>query len=173
MAKIYFVSQDEVGDEYWSKRSCGICALKMLMVFKKPELKNVSLITLINKALELNGYINNIGWKHQSLVDLANSYGVSLGFQKEFFDTPEKKKIGIKMINKNLLSGMPVAVSILKDFKIKGSAHMVIVEGLLKVGPFIVGYKIADPYFGEKGNHYIVSKRKFLNGWRGGMIYLK
>ena len=162
----------DTGDDKWNKYSCGICVLKMLMVFRKPEFKDLSVMTLLNQALERNGYIENVGWKHQILVDVAALYGVPMSFQKEFFNTPAKKKIGIKIINEKLNSGLPVAVSVLREFNVSDSTHLVIAEGLAKVGPFIRGYIIADPHPGRRGNRYTVSKKEFLAGWRGGMIYL-
>lgn len=174
MAKIHLINQlFDTGDEKWSRYSCGICVLKMLMVFRKPELQDIPIMTLLNQAVEINGYIENIGWKHQTLVDVAAQYGVAMEFQKEFYDTPDKKKIGIKVINGKLKSGMPIAVSVLKEFNVPSSAHLVVVESLVKIGPFIWGYRIVDPYPGERGNRYAVFKKEFLAGWRGGMLYLK
>jgi len=174
MNKVHLINQiADTGDAGWSRRSCGICVLKMLIVFRRPELKDIPIMTLINQALEKGGYIENVGWKHQVLVDLAAQYGVPMDFQKEFFNTPEKKKVGIKVVNEKIRSGLPVAVSVLREFKMPDSAHLVVVEGLVKLGPFIRGYKIADPYPGKRGNRYTVSKKEFLAGWRGGMIWIK
>jgi hypothetical protein len=163
----------DTGDENWNKYSCGICVLKMLMVFKRPELQDIPIMTLINQTLERDGYIKNVGWKHQTLVDLAAIYGVTMDFRKEFFNTMEKKKQGIKIVNEKVDSGLPVVVSVLKEFNIPNSAHLVVVEGLLKLRPFVRGYKIVDPYPGKRGNRYVVSKKEFLVGWRGGMIWLQ
>lgn len=174
MNKVVLVNQlFDTGDENWSSRSCGICVLKMLAVFKRPELKNVPVMTLLNHALERNGYIENVGWRHQVLVDVAALYSVPLDFQKDFFNTPEKKKIGVKIVNEKLRSGTPVAVSVLKEFSIKDSAHLVVIKGFAKLGPFVRGYKIVDSYPGKRGNRYTISKKEFLAGWRGGMIWLK
>lgn len=171
--KVDLINQTtDTGDEKWSRNSCGICAIKMLMVFKKPELTDVPIMTLVNQALEMDGYIENVGWKHQVLVDLAGRYGVAADFQKDFYNTPEKKKVGIKFINEKLKTGTPVAVSILKEFNIPRSAHLVVIEGPVKFGPFIRGYKIVDSHPGERGNRYTVSKKELLAAWRGGMIWL-
>lgn len=173
MNKVILVNQMlDTGDEKWSRYSCGICAVKMLMVFKKPELKDVPIMALLNQALEMDGYMENVGWKHQVLVDLAARYGVAADFQKDFYNTPEKKKVGIKFTNEKLKSGTPVAVSVLKEFNIPRSAHLVVIEGLAKFGPFIRGYKIVDSHPGARGGRYMVSKKEFLAGWRGGMIWL-
>lgn len=174
MTRVILVNQMlDTGEEKWSRYSCGICVLKMLMVFRKPELKDIPITTLLNHSFEMDGYLENVGWKHQVLVDLASSYGVLMGFQKEFFDTPKKKKIGIKVINEKLKSGGPIAVSILKDFNVSRSAHLVIVDGFKKIGPFVTGYRIVDSHPGKRGNRYVVSKKEFLAGWRGGMIWLR
>src|SRR3989338_2780755 len=103
MNKIRLINQMiDTGDNEWSKHSCGICVLKMLMVYKKPELQDISVTTLVGQALERGGYIENVGWKHQALVDLSAFYGVAADFQKEFFNTLEKKKGGIKIINEKI-----------------------------------------------------------------------
>lgn len=172
MVKVILVNQLlDTDDENWSHHSCGICVLKMLMVFKKPELRDIPVKTLIGQALERNGYIQNVGWKHQALIEVAALYGVPMDFQKEFFSTPEKKKEGIKIINEKLATG-PVAVSVFKEFNISNNAHLVVIEGLSKIGPFVTGYKIADPFPGARGNRYTVSKNEFLNGWRGGLLWI-
>ena len=185
----------DTGDGYWNKYSCGICVLKMLIVFKKPELQSIPVMALLSQALELGGYIDGVGWRHQTLADVAAFYDVPMSFQKEFYDTPEKKKVGIKVIDSKLNSELsrfslrkaqpenrgssmpsasgPVAVSVLKEFNIPDSAHLVVVESVKKLGPLILGYRVVDPYPGRRGNRYIVSKKDFLVGWRGGMIWLK
>lgn len=174
MNKVIPVNQMiDTGDDAWSKYSCGVCVLKMLMVFKKPELQDIPVKTLIYQVVQRNGYIENIGWRHQALVDLAAFYGVPMEFQKEFFNTPEKKKTGIRIINDQLLRlKLPVAVSVLREFNVPDSAHLVLIDGLAKVGPFVTGYKIIDPYPGRRGNRYVISKKEFLSGWRGGMLWL-
>ncbi|OGN22553.1 MAG: hypothetical protein A2918_02215 [Candidatus Yanofskybacteria bacterium RIFCSPLOWO2_01_FULL_42_49] len=175
MAEVKLVNQiTDAGDESWSKHSCGICVIKMLMVFKNQKFQSIPIMTLLSQAFNAGGYIKNIGWKHQALVDLAASYGVPMNFQKEFFNTPEKKKEGIKMINNQLsILKSPVAVSVLKEFNLSDTAHLVIVEKIKKLGPFVLGYHIADPYPGKRGNRYVVSKKEFLAGWRGGMLWLE
>ena len=168
MSKVILINQIlDTSDEEWRKYSCGICVLKMLMVFRKPELQAVSVKTLIGQALEKDGYVEKVGWKHQALTDLAALYGVPMGFQKEFFNTSEKKKEGIRAINSKINLGLPVAVSVLRDFNTPNTAHLVVVEGLKRAE-----YMIVDPYPGKRGNRYKVSRKEFLAGWRGGLIHL-
>lgn len=178
MNKVIPVDQTlDTGDEKWSGRSCGVCVLKMLMVFKKPEYLDIPVMTLLNQALKMGGYIDGIGWKHRVLADLASKYGIGINYRKEFFDTFEKKKIGIKIIDKILRAGSPVAVSVLKGFNIPGSAHLVVIDGVKTAKIFgligrITGYEIVDPYPGERGSRYAISREEFLSGWRGGMLWL-
>jgi len=40
------------------------------------------------------------------------------------------------------------------------------------LGGRILGYHIQDPDPSKRGHNYFVIKKEFLNGWRGGMIYL-
>lgn len=61
---------------FWAWRSCGIACLKMILdTFGRKH----SLMTLINQALEENGYLfkRDLGWRHRTLISLAKKYGLS------------------------------------------------------------------------------------------------
>ncbi|MFN7088693.1 MAG: hypothetical protein ACK4NX_02680, partial [Candidatus Paceibacteria bacterium] len=132
-----------------------------------------SLDELIRGGVELGAYIEGIGWRHQGLVDLAQKYGVSLIFQKEFFKTKKDKAKGLKIIDNELQSQRPVAVSVRPGFNGQRDSHLTLVVGMNLKSGSATGYYIQDPYKGFRGHKYFVSKKDFLVGWRGGMIYIK
>lgn len=158
-------------DDNWKIKSCGVCIAKMLMAFKKNELRGIPIMTLIHKGLDFGGYLEGIGWRHQALVDLAGAYGINLRFQKEFFRTFEEKEKGMNLIDQELELGRPVAVSIYRDFNTTNGAHLVIVNGLRQTANQEAMYHIQDPDHRDRGNNFYVSRAEFIQGWRGGMIW--
>jgi len=59
---------------YWAWRSCGIISLQMIL--KGLRLTNKDTMTLINEALETDGYefSKDLGWKHKAIAKLAKKY---------------------------------------------------------------------------------------------------
>ena len=166
------VNQLEASDKFWKYRACGVAVIKMILVSQNKDLNLVSLDELIEKGLECGAYVENVGWRHQGLVCLAEKYGVALTFQKEFFKTAEDKIKGLKIINKELLSKRPVAVSVHPGFNGQKDSHLLLAVGMNLKNSSATGYYIQDPYKGIRGHKYFVTKKEFLDGWRGGMIFL-
>ena len=160
-------------DSTWKEKACGVCATKMMMAFAVPACIDISVMTLIHEALEIDGYIPNIGWKHAALVQLAERHGVALTFQKNFFRTPVEKKKGVRIVQQHIRQHKPVIVSVHYGFDPNRGGHLVIVHGMRSEGRSVSGYYIQDPYPTQRGNNYFVSEEEFLNGWRGGMILFK
>lgn len=66
---------------YWTKRSCGILCVAILLYSQK--IYSGTPYGLIREALLENGYAFNnrygkkdIGWKHQTMVNILNRYGL-------------------------------------------------------------------------------------------------
>lgn len=164
---VYDQWKDAENDE-WTYRSCSICALKTILVFKDKENGDLTIMSLIKEGLGLDGYAQGIGWKHQGLVDIARKHGVELKFQKHFFAGDDKLK-GLDFINKNILKGHPVMASIMN--RSKDGGHMIVVHGFEDKGSDDIGYFILDP--DSRGrNRYSLSRSEFLSVWRGGLIWL-
>lgn len=157
---------DAEHDLQWSHRICAICSLWMLLKLHDSKF-NVSVMDLVRKGLEKDGYIEKIGWKHAVIVELANDFGLELQYAKKFFYTPEEKEAGFLVINRNLEKGQPVLVSV------HGSqnSHMLVVHGFKKSEDKFIGYYIQDPDGRVHGHNYFVIKAEFLSSWRGGLIY--
>lgn len=156
----------------WAGKSCAICSVKMLMTFDNGEHIDVPVMTLVNEARKMGGYLKGIGWRHHSLVKLAENYGLKLNFVKKFFKTEREKFKGLKIIEKNILKGKPVAVSLFYKLNPKKGGHVVVINGLKKKEELVLGYHIQDPDSKFRGNNYFLDKKEFTAGWRGGMIYL-
>jgi len=162
----------ETKNKKWAHRTCAICSLKMVMAWKNKKLGKVPVMELVNKGLEMDGYINNIGWKHKALVDIAGRYGVEISFIEKFFRTKTQKTKGLGMINKKLAAGEPVLVSVFYKFKKKNGGHIVVLNGLRKDRNRVMGYFTQDPDAKFKGSNYFLSTKEFRAYWRGGLIYL-
>lgn len=166
--KIPLVDQrKETKNKKWAHRTCAICSLKMVMAWKNKKLEKIPVITLVKKGLKADGYLKGIGWKHQGIIDLAKKHGVKMAFIKNFFKSKAQKKKGLGMLNKKLATGEPVLASM----RYKTTGHVVVVIGLRKNTNKITGYFIQDPDSGFRGHNYFLSKKEFLNYWRGGLIY--
>lgn len=157
---------DAEHDSEWTHRMCAVCSLWMLLKLHNPEL-DVSVMDLVKKGLAKDGYLENIGWKHLAIVELAKDFGLELQYAKKFFYTLEEKEFGLLIINRNLENGQPVMVSIHhpKD------SHMLVVHGLKESEDKVVGYYIQDPDGRVHSHNYFLSKQEFLSSWRGGLIY--
>lgn len=158
-------------DKKWKKKSCAICSAKMLIVFSNKNLAEIEIGQLINEAVKMGGYLEDIGWKHKTITDLAKKYGVKLKFIKKFPKTVKEKTRWLNKLGKSINNGKPVAVSIYHKLNKNNGGHMVVVNGVRRKNKVVIGYHIQDPDKSFGGNNYYLSKDKFLLGWRGGMIY--
>lgn len=157
---------DQMHDKEWAHRICAICSLWMLLKLHDPKF-GISVMDLVKRGLAKDGYLENVGWKHLVIIELANDFGLELQYAKKFFYTPEEKESGLLTINRNLENGQPVLVSVrhLKD------SHMLVVHGFKESGGEVIGYYIQDPDGRFRGHNYFLTKSEFLSGWRGGLIY--
>lgn len=170
--KLPLVSQTkDTGNKEWASRSCAICALKMVMGWKNPGLMETPVMALVKNGLAADGYLEDVGWKHKALVDLAGQHGVKMSFVEKFFRTKTQKTKGLGMINKKLAAGEPVLVSVFYKFNKDNGGHVVVLHGLRKNKNKITGYFIQDPEPEFRGHNYFVSRKRLTNNWRGGLIF--
>lgn len=159
-------------DKKWAHRTCAICSLKMVMAWKNKKFEKMPVVILVNEGLKIDGYLEEVGWKHKALVDLAGQHGVRMSFVEKFFRTKTQKTKGLGMVNKKLAVGEPVLVSVFYKFKKGNGGHVVVLHGLRKNKNRVTGYFIQDPEPGFRGANYFVPKAEFSANWRGGLIYL-
>lgn len=157
---------DAEHDSQWAHRICAICSLWMLLKLHDSKF-NVPVMDLVKKGLAKDGYLENIGWKHKIIVELAKDFGLELQYVKKFFYTLEEKESGLMMIKSNLENGQPVIASVYRP----KDSHVLIIHGLKEFGGKIIGYYIQDPDGRVHGHNYFLTKQEFFSSWRGGLIY--
>lgn len=160
---------DDAHDESWAYRMCAPCSLWMLLKHHDPAFK-LSPVELRDELMAADGYLENIGFKHQALAELATKYGLPLTYAKRFFYTPEEKETGMAIINANLKKGQPVMISMFSHFNPGRSSHMVVIHGLQEFQGKIIGYYIQSSDASFRGHNYFVTKEEFVPNWRGGLI---
>lgn len=156
-------------DSAWAHRICALCSLHMLLKHRNPGFA-VPVMDLVRQGLAHDAYLENIGWKHAGIVQLAAEYGLKLQYAQRFYYSPEEREEGMLKINQNLETGQPVIISIFHELNPAKGAHMVVVHGLQEFGGSLIGYHIQDPDARFRGHNYFLTKEEFLSGWRGGLI---
>lgn len=101
----YFSQYDEDIPEEWRKRSCGITSLRMALGAALPGVPLPTVRELIEEGVESGAYIENVGWSHQGLVNLAEKYGAR-AFRGEYRMRPQRYLPNMlkSFLNKFLLS---------------------------------------------------------------------
>jgi len=160
-------------DKKWAERACGVCSLKMILAYLNPKYEKIKVMSLVRRGLKKDGYLEKTGWKHSALVDMAGDYGVKLDYQKKFLKKASERKKGMAFIEKNIRNKKPVIVSVFYNLNPYRGGHLVVANGMRISGKRVMGFHIQDPYPLRRGNNYFVTKKEFLRGWRGGMIWLK
>ena len=112
----------DVEDEAWRSRACGIVALKILFDYWGVG-KDVSIDELIKRGLSSDGYIEGVGWKHASLAELGEEFGLSGKNFDWYADDPD---VAFKKLEEHLKK-YPVICSVYKDLKPGDSGHLVVV----------------------------------------------
>lgn len=173
--KIPLVNQHaDTGHVYWAPRTCALCSLKMIMTIQNPELADISVMELIDKALSSGPYDERVGWRHQVLVDVARLYGVQIDYLRLFKKTKEEKEDGLEFISQKLEEGNPVIVSLYYKLDPANGGHMVVVQGIKReILGKVKGLFIQDPDGSFQGHNYFLPREVFLANWRGGMLWLK
>ncbi len=161
---------DQAHDTEWAGKICAICSLWMLLKRHNPDFQ-VSVMDLMRQVKEAGGYLENIGWKHASLVEAAGKYGLHLHFARQFFYSPEQKEEGAKIIAKNIRNHYPVIASVFLHMNPAKGGHMVVIHGMQEFNGQTIGYYIQDPDSRFRGHNYFLTKEEFFAGWRGGLIY--
>jgi len=153
----------DIENDFWKGRSCGIVSLAMVLDFYGIE---VDLSELIDLGLKNNGYIKDVGWKHQVIVDLAKKFGLESRRREG-----EKIKNLVEALDKN----EPVIISINKHFDTKNGGHLAVLNGYFidKDGE-LMGFYVNDPVGASyKHKDQFIELEKFIQGWKKRAIYIK
>lgn len=153
----------DIDDAFWQERSCGIFSLAMVLEHYGIH---VGIKDLINIGLKKEGYIKNIGWKHQVIVDIAIDFGLAAKRTED--DSPKNL---IEAIDR----GDPVIVSIFKHFNNKNGGHLVVLNGyFMDSDGELMGFYINDPIGASfKYKNRFIKINQFANGWKKRAIYIR
>ena len=162
----------------WQDRACGIVALKMISDHGFRSAKTVPVQILLQTTLDNGGYMQDIGWKHESLVDLAKQNGFH-AYRKEFripyiiynyapksildFAGVVSREYGIFYLKRKIKKGIIPIVSL----STKNGGHLVPVVGY-GVNRIERGFYYNDSAekTQESGYHKFISYTDFRKKWR-------
>ncbi|HEY9586055.1 MAG TPA: C39 family peptidase [Candidatus Paceibacterota bacterium] len=178
----YHSQFDEITIPEWKERGCAITCLKMCLDFVKPnEIPNID--DLIKEGIAINGYLGNVGWRHETLVRLAHNHGVP-AYQEEFrsvkVDVANKTfsenifekdliDIGVQRIRETIDRKIPVIVSVNE----RSGFHQLVVVGYEDSLGTTTGFYVSDPdnRVGEKQGVFMPVS-DFLAVWRKFAIFV-
>lgn len=145
----------------WQKLGCGIASLAMVIEYYKPN--TVSVMKLLNQAINSGAYQQNIGWKHKELSVLAERYGL---VQKSYDLIKSDNETAFAQFL-NFLQDGPVVVSIHNKFNPQATlGHIVVITGFEND---VIFYN--DPAGTEPERK--ISTEDFLKGWKKRFIVIR
>lgn len=98
-----YVSKEDMS--YWQDSSCGVLCLEMVIEYFTHQ--QIPTRELIQKGVKLGAYTDASGWRHQGLVDLGKTYGL----------TGEAQPMTVEDIARAIDRGSLVIVSIRPNFR--------------------------------------------------------
>ncbi len=154
----YFSQYDHITNEVWKARACGIAALSMLIAYHTQ--KQISPDEVLTRAISVDAF-GPSGWVHDKLIEVANSYDVSISR----FDIKEySDERALDFLDDAIERGMPIIVSVSRRFEeaLRDKYHQVVIVGRQKKD-----YLYHDPeYTGNEGVTRLVSSETLLSFWR-------
>lgn len=154
----------DVHDVRWQPRACGIVSLKAVIDYwQNTTLRNRPTIAqLIKEGLKKDGYIPGVGWKHKTLAKLAAHHGL----RGRHFDWHElSPENALEKLLVYFAKG-PIIASIHKNFRLKGSGHLVVIKGIDTKRIF---YNDPDARTKSAISRSVTLSR-FLRGWKRRVI---
>lgn len=157
-----FYSQfDDISNPSWRKVGCGIASLAMIIELYNPG--KVSVDDLLAEGIESGAYLNDAGWIHKGLINLAQDYGLN-GDTRDLsgFSTDN----ALEELESTLDEG-PVMASVHYTFDPKNPIpHLVVIN---KIVGDTVYYN--DP--SEKAGNGSISTTQFLKAWKKRYIEIR
>ncbi len=165
----YYSQRTDVSDPEWKERACAMACMKMTLDFLGAG--TPSLDEMIQKGVELEGF-GPSGWIHKSLAELALMFGKTIEpteFRSQ--DEDEAKMLlnkGIITLVRALAEGVPVPVSVIKEFKHTDKYHIVLLVGAKTENGSLEGFYYNDPDAdsADEGKNKFVSIDTFKKHWR-------
>ncbi len=155
----------DVADPAWQPKACGIVAVRTVLAHWLGEENVPSADALIREGLALDGFIPGVGWKHQTLVDIARAHGCAAERADWSKESPTQ---AMKFLHDAIARG-PVVASI----------HMHL-DPSSPDGHLVVAYNIDNAtvhYYdpAQKGRDTISQSADgtaFANGWKKRVILI-
>ena len=157
----YYSQYLDLKDE-WQESGCGPVSLLMLMELLGGE-NLPSPNELYQAGLDVDGYLTEVGWKHNSLAELAKKYGFlnsqAIDLAKKPGENGEIIPIeeALDGLKENLKNG-PVIVSVYRYYDPNRGGHLIVLKSLDKEKAVII-----DPR--ERGEQ-VWTVADFLNRWK-------
>ncbi len=160
--KVPFFSQFlDIDAVEWKKKSCGIASLAMVIEYYKPE--TVSVNSLLQQGILNGAYLKNLGWIHQRLALLSETYGLQ-GLSYDLSGTDKKIAYGQF---KDFLKDGPVIASVHYKFDPASTIpHLVVINGF--EGDTIYYNDPAASSANKK-----ISATDFLKAWKKRFIVIR
>ena len=163
-AEGYFSEEEAL---YWQPRGCGIASLRMIIDgIRTSQGKNCvePQGTMIYKGLERHAYVEELGWIHRGLVDLAKDYDI---------EGESHRKASVEDVIQAINHGMlcMASVSVLFNQEKRGG-HLIVVKGYETENGKVCNLIVNHPSSNEKYNweNYSVSLEHFRNSFSGAFM---
>lgn len=151
----YYSQFKDTQEAKWKNKACGIASLKMVLDYYQST--NLTIDDLYQMGLNLNGYLENIGWYHHKLVNIAQTLGYkgitrswnipeealpklrSRGFKDKDIKILEKQQSleAIYTLKNELDLKHPIIISLPRGFIKGGSGHLIVLVGYDEEGFYI------------------------------------
>ncbi len=159
----HYAQHVDVNENFWKDRSCGMVSLGMILDFYGKE---IPIDQLVTEGKALGGYIKDVGWKHDTIIELAKKYG---------FESYRKEDENIEKALESIANDEPVIVSVYKNFDTNNGGHLAVLTGFYynEEGDELIGVYINDPIgFPYKFKNQFVRIDTFMRGWKKRAIYV-
>jgi uncharacterized protein YvpB len=189
---IPYLSQfNNLSDVDWQGKACGITCLAMVLAYYEGEPRPLGNLIELGEEVEA---VNNKGdWYDSGLCSVANRLGYSAFRRRWALSKPDIEvfkaegrtdednaayeesalKEGLYTIENTLRLGIPVIVSVSKNFDEEKKGHLVVLTGYEKDGELLSGFYYNDPNArGTIRKDEYAHLEKFLKHWKKRGIFV-
>jgi len=155
----FFSQFKDISSSNWQKVGCGIASLGMIINYYEP--KEISVNALLNEGINSGAYINDAGWSHQGLANLADKHGL-VGSTYDF--SASSMEVAFAKFENSLKEG-PVIASVHYTFDPSNPIpHLAVINGI--EGDTL---HYSDPAEGQG----TISVEKFKRAWKKRYIKIR
>lgn len=192
LLEVPYLSQfNDLDDVEWQGRACGVTCLAMVLAYYEKEKRPLK--ALINLGEELKAYNDKYDWYDSGLCSIANRLGYTAfrrrwalsKIDEEFFKkegrtandneayNSQAVKEGLYSLENSLRLGVPVIVSVSKNFDEYNKGHFVVLTGYEKDGEKLAGFYYNDPNSRDKKlKDEYAHLQLFLDHWKRRGVFI-